>query len=188
MIRSMLLKMIYGYQVEPSGIDPLFRINERMVEIFTSVTVPGAWPVDIVPWLKYLPDWMPGTEFKSVARNGQRVVTAAAEIPFQFAKQIAAGNARGRPQPGQFFVEEVLRLKGKDNSISDDDIRWNANTLYGAGVDTTSSTLRAIFLAISVYVEVQKRAQKEIDKIVGVSRLPRLEDRADLPYINAVIK
>lgn len=184
----MLLKIIYGYQVDPSGLDPLVRINERMVEIFASVTVPGAWLVDIVPWLRCLPDRMPGTEFKKVARNAQRVVTAAADVPFQFAKQTTLGNIQGRSQAGPFLVEEVLGLKEKDKSISDDDILWTANTLYGAGVDTTSSALRAFFLAMSVYPDVQKRAQKEIDRIGGISRLPRLEDRANLPYINAVIK
>lgn len=184
----MLLKMIYGYQVEPHGSDPLVAINEQMVDIFASVTVPGAWVVDIIPWVRYLPDWMPGTGFKTVARNAQAVITAAADIPFQFAKQVASGKLHGRSQTAPFFVREVLRLKEKDKGINHDDIRWVANTLYGAGVDTTTSTLRAFFLAMSVYPDVQRRAQREIDEVVGHSRLPQLQDRASLPYINAIIK
>ena len=39
-----------------------------------------------------------------------------------------------------------------------------------------------------LYPEVQKKAQAEIDAIVGKNRLPDFHDRPSLPYINAVIK
>lgn len=36
--------------------------------------------------------------------------------------------------------------------------------------------------------EVVRKAQKEIDEIIGSEHLPNLEDRADLPYIECIIK
>ena len=36
--------------------------------------------------------------------------------------------------------------------------------------------------------EVQKKAQAEIDAIVGQNRLPDFHDRPSLPYVNAVLK
>jgi cytochrome P450 len=39
-----------------------------------------------------------------------------------------------------------------------------------------------------MYPEVQKKAQAEIDAVVGPNRLPDFDDRPFLPYINAVIK
>lgn len=39
-----------------------------------------------------------------------------------------------------------------------------------------------------LYPETQKRAQAELDHIVGGSRLPTFEDRNRLPYINAMVK
>ena len=41
---------------------------------------------------------------------------------------------------------------------------------------------------MALYPEVQKKAQAEIDAVVGPVRLPEFEDRPSLPYINAVIK
>ena len=41
---------------------------------------------------------------------------------------------------------------------------------------------------MALYPEVQKKAQAEIDAVVGPDRLPEFEDRPSLPYINAVIK
>ena len=41
---------------------------------------------------------------------------------------------------------------------------------------------------MALYPEVQKKAQAEIDIVVGTNRLPDFEDRPSLPYINAIIK
>ena len=41
---------------------------------------------------------------------------------------------------------------------------------------------------MALYPEVQKKAQAEIDAVVGQTRLPDFHDRPSLPYINAVVK
>ena len=41
---------------------------------------------------------------------------------------------------------------------------------------------------MTLYPEVQKKAQAEIDAVVGQNRLPDFYDRPSLPYINAVVK
>ena len=41
---------------------------------------------------------------------------------------------------------------------------------------------------MALYPEAQKKAQAEIDTVVGPNRLPDFHDRPSLPYINAVIK
>ena len=41
---------------------------------------------------------------------------------------------------------------------------------------------------MALYPEVQKKAQAEIDSVVGPNRLPDFHDRPSLPYINAVVK
>lgn len=41
---------------------------------------------------------------------------------------------------------------------------------------------------MTMYPDVQKRAQVELDRLVGNDRLPTFEDREQLPYINALVK
>ena len=41
---------------------------------------------------------------------------------------------------------------------------------------------------MALYPEVQKKAQAEIDAVVGPDRLPDFHDRPSLPYINAMLK
>ena len=35
---------------------------------------------------------------------------------------------------------------------------------------------------------VQRKAQEEIDRVVGVDRLPDLSDRDSLPYVECIMK
>lgn len=50
----------------------------------------------------------------------------------------------------------------------------------------TASLLAFFILALLRYPEVQKRAQSELDAVVGRDRLPEYEDKEALPYINAI--
>ena len=42
-------------------------------------------------------------------------------------------------------------------------------------------------LAMTLYPEVQARAQEEIDRVVGHDRLPDFSDRDNLPYVEAIL-
>jgi len=44
------------------------------------------------------------------------------------------------------------------------------------------------FLAMALYPEVQKKAQGEIDAVIGNNRLPDFSDRDALPYTSAIVK
>ncbi|KAG6871539.1 hypothetical protein C0995_003461, partial [Termitomyces sp. Mi166 len=55
------------------------------------------------------------------------------------------------------------------------------------GADTTVSAEYAFFLAMVLFPDVQKKAQTEIDTVIGSDRLPTLADRPHLPYVNAVV-
>lgn len=48
--------------------------------------------------------------------------------------------------------------------------------------------MMTFFLAMSVFPEVQKKAQEELDRVIGSRRLPLIPDRDNLPYIMAVLK
>ena len=43
-------------------------------------------------------------------------------------------------------------------------------------------------LAITLNPEVQRKAQAEIDSVIGSDRLPNMGDQDSLPYVNAIIQ
>lgn len=51
----------------------------------------------------------------------------------------------------------------------------------------TSTVLSSFFLAMTRHPEVVKKAQEEIDRVVGNSRLPDFNDRSSLAYVDCVL-
>ena len=56
-----------------------------------------------------------------------------------------------------------------------------------AGTDTTATTLLWALLYFIYYPDVQERLWEEINDVIGMLRLPTLEDRDKMPYCEAVI-
>ena len=52
----------------------------------------------------------------------------------------------------------------------------------------TNAVLRAFFLVAALHPHIRRKAQEELDRIVGSERLPQFSDQEDLPYISAIIK
>lgn len=63
-----------------------------------------------------------------------------------------------------------------------------SGSLLEAGSDTTASTLYGFVLAMLVFPKVQKKGQEEIDRVVGLDRLPTIDDYEQLPYVRCCIK
>lgn len=52
----------------------------------------------------------------------------------------------------------------------------------------TVCALQWFILAMTLYPDVQRKAQAEIDSVVGHDRLPDFNDQPLLPYIDAMVK
>lgn len=50
------------------------------------------------------------------------------------------------------------------------------------------SVSSGFLLAMTRWPEIQKQAQAEIDQVVGRGRWPVFADRANLPYVTAIVK
>lgn len=151
--------------------------------------VPMSWPVDIIPALRHLPDWFPGTGFKQTARKWRAVNEAVVGTPYEFVrKQMELGIHQE-----ESYVSGLIRACGNEDGsgVSPEDmkiIQYTATSMYGGGADTTVSTIMAFTIAMIVFPDVQRKAQEEIDRVVGTDRLPGYEDRDKLPYTDAIAK
>ncbi|CAH0019846.1 unnamed protein product [Clonostachys rhizophaga] len=181
---SSIIKVTYGYSIDTTRRDPILDLVTRMMAIFNKAASPGTWLVDVVPALKYLPGWFPGTGFKQAARDWKAEVLAAAEKPFQFVQRQMKGNRHRKS-----YVSSALEhAKDLDDSAYQSALKFSAAALYGGGSDTTVSTLSFFYLAMILYPEVLRKAHEEIEKVVGSDRLPNFDDRPNLPYVEGIVK
>jgi hypothetical protein len=84
-------------------------------------------------------------------------------------------------------------------------LKWAAGSLYGAGTESvrhshsvmafrfdisqqSTSAMETFILRMAMDPAIQKRAQAEIDSVTKGTRLPEIEDKEHLPYMEACVK
>jgi len=176
----------YGHQIV-SADDPYIKIAAGGCEASAESGPPGGTPVDLFPILRYFPSWFPGTHYANFARYASHKIRLLREYPFaQVEEQLANGTAK--PSFLSYQLESLGRRNGLEDAASVKRIQAAATVIYIAGAETTSSTLAFFFLAMVLYPECQKKAQDEIDSVIGSDRLPDFYDRESLPYIECVLQ
>ncbi|KAF8076044.1 cytochrome P450 [Lyophyllum atratum] len=182
---AVILRISHGYEVEETR-DPFVELADQATEQFSLSTAPGGHLVDVLPLLRYIPSWFPGADFQRKAKLWAATLVETVELPHQFVKrQMAAGTAQAS------FTSSLL--EGKSVSAEEEfDIKWSSASLYSGMLNPLSSgTVSAIysfFLAMTLHPEVARKAQAEIDTVIGNDRLPTFEDRPHLPYLDALVK
>lgn len=91
----------------------------------------------------------------------------------------------GTAQP--CFCVNLAKIQASEG-FSDEQAAYISGTILEAGSDTTSSTLYGFAQAMLLFPEVQKKAQNEIDRVVGTDRLPVMDDEPNLQYIRGCVK
>jgi cytochrome P450 len=104
------------------------------------------------------------------------------ELPYAFAKQ----QTREKKHT-TCYVSQSFKDTGAD-PLQEHNHKWSAFSLYAGGADTTVSSLMTFFLAMTLFPDVQRKAQEELDRVIGNARLPVSSDKPHLPYIDAVVK
>ncbi|KAF8624471.1 hypothetical protein AX15_005855 [Amanita polypyramis BW_CC] len=177
---SIILRITYGYDVK-EGKDPLLSAANQALEQFSLSAYPGAFLVNIIPALRYLPEWFPGAGFKETAKAWKKTLHEMVEGPYRFVKkQMESGIAKPS------MLSDLLQDESKVSDDTIHDIKWASASLYAGGADSTVASVYGFFKAMVLYPDVQARAQAEIDAIIGNDRLPTVADREDLPYVSAL--
>ncbi|KAM7182996.1 putative cytochrome P450 E-class, group I [Rhypophila sp. PSN 637] len=172
--------MIFGWR-SPTHDDPKMKQLFDGFSEFAELNQTGlAALVDFFPILRYLPDFL-----LPVRRKAQALHKAEKELYLSHwlkaKEQTLNGNIK------RCFSEELVTAQ-KAEGFSDDQASYITGTLLEAGSDTTSSTLYAFVQAMLLYPDIQRKAQAEIDRVVGEDRLPNMDDEHDLQYVRAIVK
>ncbi|KAL0267964.1 UNVERIFIED_CONTAM: hypothetical protein PYX00_010079 [Menopon gallinae] len=85
------------------------------------------------------------------------------------------------------FLEEMRNRTDKNSSFTAEQLIILLLDLFMAGSETTSNSLVMAILYMMIYPEIQSKVQMNIDMVVPVDRLPTLQDRQRLGYVEAVL-
>ncbi|KAJ8081611.1 hypothetical protein PM082_007457 [Marasmius tenuissimus] len=182
---SLIVRVTYGYEAKHHN-DPVLELGEYVMSVLTHVVSPGTFLVDTIPWLKYVPDWMPGAGFKKQAAKWSKLYEKFNTEPFRLTK---ADMANGVAGPS--FVGNALQKASEDPQscwYTEEEVMNTAASMQEAGQDTTHAALLSFVLAMVLHPECQVKAREEIDCVVGSERLPDFGDRPLLLYVEAIMQ
>ncbi|KAI9571622.1 cytochrome P450 [Boletus coccyginus] len=146
--------------------DPLVKMVDNAMNVFYTIMKPGRFLVDTLPILRYLPEWFPGGGFHKDAKRWRKIVRETADTPHQLVlEHLAKGDAL--PSLTSQLLQEGVTPEEEEI------LKYGFKTPYA---------IAAFFLAMAIYPEVLKKAQAEVDVVVGDKRLPTMEDRDALPW------
>ncbi|KAH7104843.1 cytochrome P450 [Auriculariales sp. MPI-PUGE-AT-0066] len=157
------LKVAYGHEIGDEE-DYYVQLVRDSIALGNEAFKPGRWLVDSFP----LPDEMTKTPLEKVK------------------EQMAAGTAIAS------YASRNLAMSPKDDIVKavehNDTVVWTAAAMYVGTADTTVAALSTFALLMVRNPDVQRKAQAEIDSVLGGVRLPCVDDRGSLPYVEAVMK
>lgn len=181
---AVVLGIGFGISIESDN-DPFIQIAADASYALGHGGAPAGTPVDFFPFLKSLPRWFHDRSLK-FATDWRWAIWNLHDKPFE---AVLASEDRAQSLIRDMLDQRQYQIeKGDKPELSHDDIKGAAGAVYAAGQDTTWSTLIVFILNMILHPEVQTKAQRIIDEVVGRSRLPNFQDRPHLPYIDYIVQ
>lgn len=179
------LVAIYGVAADENG-EALIKTAEHALEGVTASMRPGRFIVDMIPILRYLPEWFPGAAFKGQARLWRESTEKMLTIPWMLCQELeATGNLSDNCAAKLLLQEDVSEQT--DERYRNYVVQTTLASMYGGSIDTLVSTVQAFFLAMVLYPDVQKTARQHIEQVCK-GRLPDFTDFDTLVYVHAIVK
>jgi len=176
--------LLYGKRcLQWSGSDAA--IYFEGIRLLNNVLDPGAHPpIDLFWPLKYVPyverwgwaKWKPLCDTTKSMRDALYI-----RLLEECEERLKSGRAVG------CYIETILNNQ-TDLGMTRDEIRGLGAVLLDAGAETSASYLQNFVISLLQSPVSQRKAQKEIDSVVGGDRLPVLADFERLPYIKALVR
>ncbi|KAJ3562503.1 hypothetical protein NP233_g9530 [Leucocoprinus birnbaumii] len=179
------LSMTYGTPVQRQR-DPLVHFAEEVFNNLLGAGAPSKYMVNVIAPLKYIPEWFPGSGFKKEAKKIRSQLDHLMEEPF---RETMGKMDQGTAIP--CFVTQALE-RGDSTDLDHEQyvqcIKEIGVEIFSALFETTFVPLMTFFLVMQKYPEVQRKAQEEVDFVVGYDRLPDFSDIPHLKFISCVVK
>ncbi|KAH9015708.1 cytochrome P450 [Lactarius hengduanensis] len=157
-----------------------------MSELITTINgieyaaTPGNFLVESFPWMMYIPE-----RFAKWKREGLQQAAEHQEMFLRLLNRVRGDLASGGTRPS---ISASLILSADRNLLAEAEMAFLAGSMHSAGSGTIVSVLNWWTVAMVAFPEAQRRAQAELDTVVGRDRLPTFSDSPHLPYIYALIK
>ncbi|KAL5323736.1 hypothetical protein ACEPPN_008277 [Leptodophora sp. 'Broadleaf-Isolate-01'] len=178
---SVVMSLLFGIRTprtDTPHMTKLYALMENWSKVMETGNTP---PVDIIPVLHYIPERFLGN-WKSRAKDVSKEMN---ELYKQYTDIVDTRRSKNIYRGS--FMDKVLDQNEK-LGFTRHQLYFLGGTMMEGGSDTSSSIIIAFMHAMTRWPEVMKKAQNEIDSVVGEDRSPVWDDYEKLPYVAATVK
>ncbi|KAG1743395.1 cytochrome P450 [Suillus lakei] len=152
-------KVAYGKTMPTSATGPEIREARQLVQRFRVIMRPGAYLVDSIPWLKYLPG---------------------------YASELKDDKCREMRRLGPSFAKYILENEHL-YGLTEIEMAYLVGDFFAAGTETTGGAICTVLMAAAHFPEEQAEVQAELDAVIGRERAPTFADKQSLHRLVAFI-
>uniref|UniRef100_A0A3P9CIH4 Cytochrome P450, family 2, subfamily P, polypeptide 6 n=1 Tax=Maylandia zebra TaxID=106582 RepID=A0A3P9CIH4_9CICH len=146
----------------------------------------GSLSVQMYNTMPWLMKWIPGSH-KEILFLVQQLIEFVKVKVNEHKENIDPSSPRDYIDAFLIEMGEVSKKENKESGFDLQNLCFCALDLFGAGTETTTTTLHWGLLYMIYYPDIQERVQAEIDAVIGSSRQPSMSDREKMPYTDAVV-
>uniref|UniRef100_A0A3P8V4C0 Cytochrome P450 2K1-like n=1 Tax=Cynoglossus semilaevis TaxID=244447 RepID=A0A3P8V4C0_CYNSE len=178
-VSNIICSMVYGsrFEYDDPEFTSLVNRTNRIIQLGASAKIRL---YNMFPWFRKL--FTPKEFFKYLEANIEQNLMLFSRLKDTLNPQMCRG-----------FVDAFLVHKQNleesgvtDSHFHDKNLMVTVMNLFAAGTDTTATTLRWGLLLMAKYPKIQDQVQEELRRVIG-TRQVQVEDRKNLPFVNAVI-
>ncbi|KAH0826061.1 cytochrome P450 [Lanmaoa asiatica] len=192
---SVILELTYGKNTPTHASHPDVLHVRKSLHRFGMSLRPGAYLVDSLPWLKYLP-WY-GRELRrafiedytlyhrqldTVKRQMVRSLHARPVVEDDTSTRCSQNDPESGPSFAKFLLAREI-----DFGLDDTEMAFLAGSMFTAGSDTTALAICNAMTAAARHPDAQAAVHAELDAVVGNGRPPTFDDEESLPILRAFI-
>ncbi|XP_060087072.1 cytochrome P450 2K6-like [Heteronotia binoei] len=179
-VANIIVTILLGKRIEYE--DPMFiRLLNLVYENVRLIGKPSVRLYNMFPALGFLSGGR-----KTVLKNRDELHDFIQATFIEHLKELDVNDQRSFIDAFLIQQQEEKTKNQSTRFFHNENLTSVVSNLFGAGMETTSTTLRWGLLLMVKYPEIQRKVQEEITKVIG-SAQPRIEHRAKLPYTDAVI-
>ncbi|KAG1875732.1 cytochrome P450 [Suillus subluteus] len=168
-----IMKVAYGKNTPTS--DPEVIEMLQTTRMVTKVR-PGAYLVDSIPWLRYLP-WY-GRDLKLGFERKKKFHTGHMER----VKEQMQNDGDIDPS----FMKHMLE-NSQSYDLTETEMAFLSGSFLGAGSISTSASICTVLMAAACFPEEQAKVHAELDAVIGRHRAPTFADQGSLLRMQAFI-
>jgi len=170
---SIIMTLAYGKRIESAMNREIKDLTQIIYHQSATLTRFGL--VEAFPILNRLPRW---------AAPWKRMSDALFDIADKFFQE---NMQYGQSSTSYNWARQISDFK-EAQGLPLEELSYILGVLLEGGLETTTSVVEFFIMASVLYPESVKKAQDELDSVVGQDRLPSFDDISNLPYVNAFIK